>query len=228
MEIDLHNGIRSAFGFVPERYTVEKEVRDMLKSNGFEVYVHDLNHDGKLFRSRKIFNKRVKKINRYIHQWEAQGFRAGAMHHNLEWIGELDIEYDMSTFDTDPFEPMPEGVGTVWPFMYTPDKKSPYVEIPYTMPQDSTLFLLLTLKDTSIWEKKLDWIARMGGMVLVNTHPDYMRFGTKDDDRYPLDYYKQLVEICKQRNHESWNALPHEIASFTRSGGSDVEENNMD
>jgi len=33
------------------------------------------------------------------------GFSLPSMHHNLEWIGELDIEYDASTFDTDPFEP---------------------------------------------------------------------------------------------------------------------------
>jgi len=25
------------------------------------------------------------------------------MHHNLEWIGELNVKYDLSTFDTDPF-----------------------------------------------------------------------------------------------------------------------------
>lgn len=40
-----------------------------------------------------------------------------AVHHNLEWIGELDIEYDLSTFDTDPFMPQPDGVGTIFPFL---------------------------------------------------------------------------------------------------------------
>ena len=42
---------------------------------------------------------------------------------NLEWFHRLNIEYDTSTFDTDPFEPEPEGEagkpgtlyrGTVW------------------------------------------------------------------------------------------------------------------
>ena len=38
-----------------------------------------------------------------------------SMHHNLEWIKDLDIEYDASTFDTDPFEPQADGVGTIFP-----------------------------------------------------------------------------------------------------------------
>jgi len=44
------------------------------------------------------------------------GFRAPAMHDNLEWISELNLEYDLSTFDTDPFEPQSDGVGTIFPF----------------------------------------------------------------------------------------------------------------
>ena len=54
--------------------------------------------------------------------------------------------------------------------------RSGYVELPYTLPQDSTLFLLLREKTNGIWKTKLDWIAQHGGMALLNTHPDYMRF----------------------------------------------------
>ena len=52
--------------------------------------------------------------------------------------------------------------------------RSGYVELPYTLPQDSTLFLLLCEKTTDIWRRKLDWIAAHGGMALIDTHPDYM------------------------------------------------------
>ena len=66
------------------------------------------------------------------------------MHHNLEWIGKLDIEYDLSTFDTDPFEPQPDGVGTIFPFwVERKDGRSGYVEMPYSLVQDFTLFLLM-------------------------------------------------------------------------------------
>src|SRR6516164_8618023 len=37
-----------------------------------------------------------------------------------------------------------------------------YVELPYTLPQDSTLFILLGEKTTNIWQRKLDWIAQHG------------------------------------------------------------------
>ena len=38
------------------------------------------------------------------------------MQHNLQWLHALNAEYDSSTFDTDPFEPEPDGVGTIFPF----------------------------------------------------------------------------------------------------------------
>jgi hypothetical protein len=42
-----------------------------------------------------------------------------------------------------------------------------YVELPYTLPQDSTLFLVLRELNNDIWKHKLDWIAMNGGMALV-------------------------------------------------------------
>ena len=84
--------------------------------NGFEVGVHDMHHDGKLFRSRRDFARRAPYINHYLEEWNAAGFRSGFMMRRLSWLHELDIAYDMSTFDTDPFEPQPDGVNTIFPF----------------------------------------------------------------------------------------------------------------
>ena len=48
-EIDLKFGFRSSFNFIPEgEYRVPDSLRHWLVENGFEVGVHDLNHDGKL------------------------------------------------------------------------------------------------------------------------------------------------------------------------------------
>src|SRR5260370_15609527 len=108
------------------------------------------------------------------------------MLHKLDWLHELDIRYDASTFDTDPFEPQPEGHHTIFPlWVPSPPRLGSdpstnnlagggYVELPYTLPQDSTLFLLLREKTPDIWMRKLDWIADHGGMDLILTHPDYM------------------------------------------------------
>jgi hypothetical protein len=49
-----------------------------------------------------------------------------------------------------------------------------YVELPYTLPQDFTLFTVMREKDIDIWKKKLDWIVEKGGMALLITHPVYL------------------------------------------------------
>jgi hypothetical protein len=116
-ELEMELGFRSSFNFIPEgSYTVPPELRAWLTEHGFEVGVHDLAHDGKLLSSQKRFLKKAARINRYLKDWGAVGFRAGFMLRNLDWYHALDIEYDASTFETDPFEPMPDGVGTIFPF----------------------------------------------------------------------------------------------------------------
>ena len=155
MELEEIPGFRSSFNFVPERYEVDPDLRQTLTEKGFEVGVHGLNHDGKLYESRKTFIERAGKINKYLKDWNAIGFRSPAMHHNLEWIHDLDIKYDASTFDTDPFEPQPDGVGTIFPFwVQGNNNQKGYVELPYTLPQDFTLFVLMKEKNIEIWKKK--------------------------------------------------------------------------
>ena len=66
MEIEEELGFRSSFNFVPERYNVSESLRKELINRGFEVGVHGLNHDGKLYESKEIFNERAIKINKYL------------------------------------------------------------------------------------------------------------------------------------------------------------------
>ena len=44
-------------------------------------------------------------------------------------------------------------------------------------------------QDIDTWKKKLDWIAEKGGMVLINTHPDYMVFDrrTRAVEEFPAE-----------------------------------------
>jgi len=92
-----------------------------------------------------------------------------------------------------------------------------YVELPYTLPQDSTLFLLFRERTPDIWLAKLDWIAKHGGMALLITHPDYMSFdnGARDDNSYPASLYEQLLEWANRRHPgQYWNASPKEVADY--------------
>ncbi len=224
IELEQELGYRSSFNFIPEgAYRVPAELRETIQQLGFEVGVHDLKHDGKLFQSRDVFSRRAAAINRYLHEWNACGFRSGFMFRNLEWLHDLDIAYDSSTFDTDPFEPQPEGIRTIFPFWVEGSPDHParpgYVELPYTLPQDSTLFLVLQEKSPAIWLQKLDWIAEHGGMALLNVHPDYIRRDQepKSARTYPLSHYRALLEHLRQHYAgQFWHPLAKDMAAHVR------------
>ena len=215
--LEERHGFRSSFNFPPERYKVSRTLRHELEKRGFEIGIHGLNHDGKLFTSRRLFQERAKKINRYLAEWGCVGFRAPAMHHNLDWIGDLDIVYDSSTFDTDPFEPQPDGMGTIFPFLVPRKGDRPaYCELPYTLPQDMTVMVLMAGEGLQVWKRKLDWIAENGGMALLNSHPDYMCLeGTPSASEYPIGLYEEFLLYAKKKYKEQcWAVLPREVASF--------------
>jgi len=93
--------------------------------------------------------------------------------------------------------------------------------MPYTLPQDFTLFVLMGEKTIDIWKNKLDWIAKHGGMALVNSHPDYMNFktGTCGREEYPFRYYEDFI-LHVQENYKDlyWHALSEKVAAFIKSG----------
>ena len=240
MRLEQDLGFCSSFNFIPEGdYKVPPDLRDELESNGFEVGIHDLKHDGRLFLSRREFSRKAARINRYLRDWNAAGFRSGFMLHKLDWLHELNIQYDASTFDTDPFEPQPEGRHTIFPFWVpatVPQKpegnssgpihspcstfgrlRTGYVELPYTLPQDFTLFLLLREQTPNIWLQKIDWIAEHGGMALVNVHPDYLCLdgATPESMEYPATHYKALLEyVSRHYKGLFWNTTPRNVAQF--------------
>lgn len=247
IELEETLGFRSSINFIPEgQYSVSDDLIQDLKKRGFEVGVHGLHHDGKLYNRYKTFSKRAKRINHYIEKWGAAGFRSPLMHHRLDWIHDLNIIYDSSTFDTDPFEPQPDGINTIFPFWVnnpnsnskstpaskkraatsSPDSnslpsttnlhisKGGYVELPYTLSQDSTLFLLLREKSNRIWKEKLSWIADKSGMAFLNIHPDYIDFeGNGTNYTYPISLYSEFLEHVKSEYADQyWHTTPIEIA----------------
>ena len=231
-ELEMNLGFRSSFNFVPEgAYETPALLRNWLVQEGFEVGVHDLHHDGKLLSSREEFVGRAKRINQYLREWNAVGFRAGFMLHNLEWFHDLAIQYDLSTFDTDPFEPQPDGARTIFPFPVRAPFGHPtsngFVELPYTLAQDSTLFLVLGELSPDIWIRKTDWLAEHGGMVLVNVHPDYIKLpgDRASSDTYPVRHYVAFLQHLRSRYGDGfWHALPHQVAEWMTHSSPMAEE----
>lgn len=208
-DMEENLGFRSSFNFVLARYPLDLKLLQELRERGFEVGCHGLKHDGKLFSTKQEFTKRAARINAYIKEYGMVGFRAPLTHRNPEWMQALEIEYDLSFFDTDPFEPIPGGVMSIWPFFI-----GRFVELPYTLAQDYTLTTVLGETSPRVWLEKVDFIEKYGGMALLNSHPDYLKTKSTWDV-----YYDFLVRM-KQRN-DFWHALPRDIADWWRMRSAD-------
>ncbi len=197
-------GFRSSWNLVPYKYKIDMGLVKDLQSRGFEIGIHGYNHDGQLFSSRKVFDRRAVGINSAIKKYGAVGFRSPMVHRNLNWLQALEVEYDSSCFDIDPFQAAPGGVGSLWPFI-----AGRFVELPYTLPQDHTLFVGLGNRDDRIWKNKLDFIIRHQGMALMLTHPDYLT------DRRESEIYFQFLEHVKGVG-QYWHATPMDVARWWR------------
>lgn len=221
MDIEEQLGFRSAFFFVPRgRYDVPPGLIDEMKRRGFEVGVHGLYHDWWTFLSRRVFRRRAPLIRSYLSAWGSVGFRAPSTIRNPSWIRELGVDYDTSTFDTDPFEPQPAGAATVFPrWVAEGGDGTGHIELPYTLPQDFTLFVLLQHRDAAVWQRKLAWIAERGGMALMDVHPDYAcpDEGSVGFEEYPMERYRAFLNHVRARYAGAyWSALPRDVARFAR------------
>jgi len=218
MDVEESLGFRSTFNIVPERYNLSKALIAEIKQRGFHVGVHGLKHDGKLFFSRPIFLKRARKINQYAREWGTRGFSTPSMLRNLEWMLDLDIDHSTSTFDTDPFEPQPHSVATIFPYWVANARgHGRFLEMPYTLPQDFTLFILMREKNNRIWREKLDWIAEKKGMALFNSHPDYMYFGSgqKSVEEYDIKLYVDFLKYVRDKyGPDCWETYPKQVFEY--------------
>jgi hypothetical protein len=202
--IEHELGFRSAWFVVPELYPVDWNRLARLAEEGFEVGIHGLRHDGRLLASREIFASRVPQINDYVRRCGAAGFRSPATLRRADWLQEIAVEYDASYFDTDPFEPQPGGTCSWFPFFL-----GRLVELPYTLPQDFTLFEKLRVDGAAVWTDKLGVIERYRGMALMLTHPDYL------DRPDRLDAYRRTLQwVAKRAN--CWHALPRDVSRWWR------------
>jgi peptidoglycan/xylan/chitin deacetylase (PgdA/CDA1 family) len=203
-DLDASFGFRSSFNFVPERYRLDRDLIDELRSRGFEIGVHGLRHDGRDFDSRSEFMRRAPSINRYLKELGAVGFRAPLTHRQPEWMQALDIEYDGSFFDSDPYEPIAGGTMCIWPFQI-----GRFIELPYSLTQDYTLASVLRETTPRVWLEKVDFISANRGMALLNTHPDYLASPPT------WKIYSEFLSVMSRRA-DYYHALPRDVARWWR------------
>jgi hypothetical protein len=208
MDINDSFGIKSAFQVVPEsRYSVPQALLDAIRTRGFELNVHDLNHDGHLMKSRKEFMRRSARINRHGREFKASGFRSAMLHRNLEWYDALEFSYDMSVPNVAHLDPQRGGCCTVFPFF-----NGKLLELPVTMMQDYSLFHILEDYSLDRWKQQITLIMENHGLMNFIVHPDYI-IGAREREVYEalLEYLRGL----KQRGG-IWLALPGEVDRWWR------------
>ncbi len=208
MGIDSEYGFRSSFQIVPERrYEVSPELIREIKALGFETNVHDLNHDGKLFKSEEVFFRRAPAIRKYAQEFQARGFRSGALYRNPHWIDRLGFEYDMSFPNAAQLEAQAGGCCTVMPYFI-----GQTLEIPTTMIQDYSLFHILKQHSIDLWKMQIDLILEKHGLASAIVHPDYIL-----QEKECSVYRKFLEYISRLRDERGvWVPRPEQVNDWWR------------
>jgi hypothetical protein len=208
MDLNDSFGIKSSFQVVPEkRYSVPQSFLDGIRERGFEVNIHDLNHDGHLFANEAEFRRRARRINDYARQYDARGFRSGVLYRNADWYDALEFSYDMSIPSVAHLDPQRGGCCTVMPYFI-----DNVLELPVTTTQDYSLFHILGDYSTELWKKQTDIIMGHHGLVSFIVHPDYL---IPEPARRT---YSALLEHLAQlrADRRIWLALPRQVDTWWR------------
>ena len=209
MDLDDTFGIKSSFQVIPElRYEVSDEFLRTLRERGFEINVHDFNHDGDLFRNREEFLRRVARINDYGRKFRSAGYRSGVLYRNLDWYEFFDCAYDMSVPNVGHLDPQRGGCCTTKPYFI-----GKILEIPVVATQDYTLFNILGLYSMELWEQEIELVLEQNGLISFIVHPDYLL------EKRARDVYSALLARLAQLRGQSklWIPLPRELNDWWRS-----------
>jgi hypothetical protein len=208
MDLDDSVGIKASFQLIPERrYKIPGALLDEIRARNFEINIHDLNHDGRLFDEHSEFLRRAQRINEHGRTFGALGFRSGALYRNHDWYEALDFSYDMSVPSTGRMEPQRGGCCSLMPFFI--DRM---LELPLTTTQDYVLFHILDDYSIDLWTRQLDAITERHGLASFLVHPDYVI-----EERAQTVYRALLAHLARiRREHNIWIALPGEVDHWWR------------
>jgi hypothetical protein len=201
------HGFRSSFNIVSDSYPINMYRLHRLERRGHEIGSHAIHHDGSLFASREGFERQLPLLRNAAERFDAVGFRSPATHRVVDWLAELPFSYDCTMSHSDPYEPIPGGTATIWPFFH-----GDVVELPYTAPQDHTLFNLLRHRDSTLWKGQLDRIVACNGLFQLLTHPDSECLARAVVARA----YRDVLATIARRD-DVWVALPRDVADWWRS-----------
>jgi hypothetical protein len=208
MDLDDAHALKSAFQLIPEGHEdTWQRTAERMRRRGFEVNLHDLNHDGRLFADRDEFLARARRINGYARRFDCEGFRSGAMYREQDWFGAFEFAYDMSVPNAAHLEPQRGGCCTVMPYFV-----GDVLELPLTTTQDYSLFHILNDYSIDLWHEQISLITGRHGLISLITHPDYL-----DGPRERHVYRTLLRHLAEVREREGvWFALPGQVNRWWR------------
>jgi hypothetical protein len=208
MDLDESVGISASFQLIPKgRYAVSEALIRRIRRRGFEVNIHDFNHDGRLFDDREIFLSRAQTINDYSRRYGASGYRTGVMYRNQDWYDAFEFEYDMSIPNVAHLDPQHGGCCSVMPYFI-----GNILELPLTTLQDYFLFYILNRQSIELWKQQYEIISQRHGMASFIIHPDYVI------DARHCSVFERLLEYLAelQATGRVWFSLPGEVNRWWR------------
>ncbi|HEV2059278.1 MAG TPA: hypothetical protein VGR11_07965 [Solirubrobacteraceae bacterium] len=203
-DAEEQRGLRSSFNIVAQWYAIDWGIVSELRARGFEIGVHGIFHDRSLFSSREQFEAQQPALREAVRNFGASGFRSPATHRVVDWLPELPVSYDCTVPLSDPYEPQPGGCCSPWPYMI-----DELVELPYTLPQDHTLFTLLGHRSPDLWLRQVDRLEAAHGLIQCVSHPDPGYLG--EERRFAI--YQAFLDAIAEREG-LWKALPREVAAW--------------
>ncbi len=208
-KIEEQAGFRSTCFIVGNYYKKDYKQLDKLVANGHEIGLHGYCHDNKLaYLPIKMIEERINECMAFIKKYDIKGFRSPSLLNskNLEKVLQRYFLYDSTTPTTEKFLSDFDYGGCCSAFPYF---KSNMLEIPLSISMDASLIFLGYSADfiIDIWIKQLDWIRSIGGVAVLNTHPDPHFSGNKK----MLNVYRKFINHISSMD-DAWVTTMSEIA----------------
>ena len=208
LDIDDSFGVKASFQLMPEcRSAVRRELLQSIQNRGFEIALHDLDHDGHVYENHARFVDRAAEINFNANKYGAEGFRAGYLYRKQLWYDALKVSYDMSIPNVAHLDPQRGGCCTVMPYFL-----GDVLELPVTTTHDYTLFHILDDDSIDLWKKQIEIILGNYGLISFIVHPEQLI-----DKRQRCMYEALLAYLsCLQDETGIWMTTPGEVNRWWR------------
>ncbi len=215
-ELEHELGISATYNLLTNYYKLDLgAVSRIAKSH--EIGWHGYNHDNKLpFLSREKIRARFSANTDFFKRFSVRGMRSPCLLTSdaLDSIASEFLQYDSSVPDTAVFISGTNdftGCCSVFPYA-----KSSVVELPLTLPMDADLqYLGFNPKQIlDAWLSKLEWVKRVRGIAVLNTHTDQHYSGNDE----MLGIYERFLRHVS-KDSSALTATCAEIAEHWRASG---------